>query len=173
MHDQRLRLVGSKRWMRTELFSDASCCHLRMLLISGFSLEVLLTLYLRRVAQMMKRMDGRRWTSQLDQSMTALCEHPEGPGDVVLMVLARLRLLSAEVSFAHCTWPFGNSVYTAQPQSLSPQYLDMLLSQLEQLWCEIPADLANNGMLHHEEPTSPSLTRFLIIHSCGIDTVAL
>lgn len=98
-----------------------------------------------RIAQTIKRMDGLRWTSQLDQSLTALCDNPESSGDTVLMVLVRLRLISAEVTFAHCTWPFGNSVYIAQAHSLSTQYLDMLLSQLERLRKELTADLTNDG----------------------------
>ena len=90
-------------------------------------------------------MDGLRWTSQLDESLSVLKAHPEYSGDALLVVLVRLRLISAEVAYSHCTWPFGNSVYTSKTCDIPKHYLDTLLSQLERIKDDMPAELSNNG----------------------------
>lgn len=81
----------------------------------------------------------------MDECLAVLSGQPEHSGDTILATLVKIQLIIAEVTYSHCTWPFGNSSYTSKAQIVSKPYLHSLLSQLAKIKDEVPPELADCG----------------------------
>ncbi|CAM1503516.1 Fc.00g011070.m01.CDS01 [Cosmosporella sp. VM-42] len=97
----------------------------------------------------LKRLDGLRWTTELDASLKMLCEKPECPGDTILAIQVKLQLLIEKVDRTYSTWPFGNSLYTSSAQTISENHVDALLAQSTLLLAEAPSEVAQSVLTRY------------------------
>ncbi|KAI1766320.1 hypothetical protein GGR53DRAFT_487022 [Hypoxylon sp. FL1150] len=103
----------------------------------------------------LKRLDSLRWTPDMDHSLALLSNQPECPGDIVLATQVKLQMLTDQLSRSHCTWPFGDGLYSQSQEDTSPFYADTLLNQLGKIREQIPEGFTSNGvMMGHFHTTS-------------------
>ncbi|KAI1779151.1 hypothetical protein F4818DRAFT_403499 [Hypoxylon cercidicola] len=109
----------------------------------------------------LKRLDSLRWTSDMDQSLYLLSDQPECAGDIILTCQVKLQLLTDQLSRSHCTWPFGDGLYSETQEHMSSYYVESLLTQLGKIREHIPQELANNDVImSHFHTTS------LLLNEC-------
>lgn len=81
----------------------------------------------------------------MDQSLYLLSDQPECTGDIILTCQVKLQLLTDQLSRSHCTWPFGDGLYSEPQEHMSSYYVDSLLTQLGKIREQLPQELASNG----------------------------
>ncbi|KAJ2898665.1 hypothetical protein MKZ38_003778 [Zalerion maritima] len=107
------------------------------------------------IAILLKRIDGLKWTTTMDECLDSLLKNPECPGDVVLGTQVSLQLLTEQLDMSCCTWPFGNSLYAAgEDSSLSGEsfqrsqlFIDTILARFEKIKAAVPVELSGNEVL--------------------------
>ncbi|XXH02727.1 hypothetical protein Hte_009112 [Hypoxylon texense] len=109
----------------------------------------------------LKRLDSLRWTSDMDRSLYLLSDQPECTGDVVLAYQVKLQLLTDQLGRSHCTWPFGDGLYSEPQEQMLSCYVESLLTQLGKIREQIPQELASNDVI-----ISHFYTTSLLLNEC-------
>ncbi|KAE8139109.1 hypothetical protein BDV38DRAFT_269986 [Aspergillus pseudotamarii] len=108
------------------------------------------------IAQFLGRMDPLRWTPHMEECLNILSESDESPNDIVLVHIARTRLLADTI----LQGPWNDNLHDTDIASRAPASFHMkaMQTQLQTLKSKIPVDLADNrSILFHLLHTEVSL----------------
>ncbi len=103
---------------------------------------------------MIKRMDALRWTSQMDECIRVLSEHPESFLDTVFVAQVRLQMVMEQVNQADWQPNAGTFTGPGHSTSLTRLYINALRSKIEEVMMTIPQELQEHGT-----PFSPNRWR--------------